>query len=445
MNTLDDPRARTLTRRTALTSLAALSAGCALPPLAGAPSTVGTTRGKLRHLAYSDQGGRPDGVQAMWSRQHLFVGHMFSNGFSVLDVADPARPKPVRFVAAPPNTRTHHLQTAGDLMLVVCGADIPTIGKYNPQVSYYQQSFADSVTKGQLDFAAGLKVYDISQPANPREIAFLQIPGIGLNRLWYTGGRYAYLSAHVDGFTDHILVVVDMANPERPAIAGRWWLPGMWREGGETPSWKGRRVALHHMLVDSTTGYAAWRDGGFTVLDLSDPAKIRLVAHLNTSPPFPGGTHTILPLPGRKLAAVLDEANGFGCAKGLSYTFLVDIRSPEHPVPISTLPTPAEQEFCRPGEKFGPHNLWENRPDGFQSEQLLFATYLNAGLRVFDIRDAFAPKEVASFVPPPPGRILDPRPGNALAPQTCDANVRPDGTIFMTDWNAGLHVLKWEG
>lgn len=153
----------------------------------------------------------------------------------------------------------------------------------------------------------------------------------------------------------------------------------------------------------------------------------------------------MLPLPGRKLCLMLDEASGFGCAKGLSHTWVLDMRSPENPVPISTLPTPADEPWCRPGEKFGPHNLHENRPDTFRSEQVVFATYLNAGLRVFDLRDAFAPREIASFVPPPPSRILDPRPGNALAPQTCDVNVQTDGTLYMTDWNAGLHVLRYEG
>ncbi|WP_341991328.1 hypothetical protein [Azorhizobium sp. AG788] len=439
-----------LSRRACLAGLA----GAALPSLARAPlaraaspdTPKGTLpmAGKLTHLAYSDQGGRPDGVQVMVSRNVLYVGHMFSNGFTVMDVANPAKPTPLKFVAAPANTRTHHLQTNGDLMLLACGADIPTIGKYNPGLSYYQQSFGGSMA-GKADFAAGLKIYDISKPAEPREIGFLNIPGIGINRLWYAGGRYAYLSAHMDGFTDHILVIADIQDPAKPEIVGKWWIPGMWKEGGETPSWSGKRVALHHMIVAGDTGYAAWRDGGTTLLDLTDKTKPKLISHVNTAPPFPGGTHTPLPLPGRKLAVILDESSGFNCSKGLSYTWIYDVRSPANPVSIATLPTPTDQQFCRPGENFGPHNLHENRPETFQSEELIFATYHNAGLRVFDIRNAFAPREVASFVPPAPTRILDPRPGNALAPQSCDVNVQSDGIVYLSDWNAGLHVLRYEG
>jgi hypothetical protein len=418
----------------------------ALPAIGRARADQATGPGNLRirHLAFSDQGGRPDGVQVMVSRKHLFVGHMFSNGFTVMDVSNPSRPAPVSFITNGPNTRSHHLQTSGDLLLVANGANIPALQRYNPQVNYYENSFADGI-KGKPDFAAGLRIYDIANPATPREIAFLELPGIGINRLWYTGGRYAWVSAHLDGFTDHILVVVDVSEPSRPEIAGRWWMPGMWRAGGETPGWKSGRVALHHMIVAGDRGYAAWRDGGFTIMDLKDPAKPAMLSHVNTAPPYPGGTHTPLPLPGRGLAVVLDESNGFGCAKGLSYTWLYDVRDPANPVSISTLPTPGEQSFCRPGENFGPHNLHENRAETFQSETLLFATYHNAGLRIFDTSNAYAPREVGRFVPPAPARILDPRPGNALAPQSCDINVQADGTMYLSDWNGGLHVLAYEG
>ena len=286
---------------------------------------------------------------------------MFSNGFTVIDVANPSEPKPVKFISNGPHTRSHHLQVADDLLLVANGADIPTLGKYNPNISYYQNSFADGI-KGAGEFAAGLRIYDVANPATPREIAFLEMPGIGINRLWYVGGRWAWVSAHLDGFTDHLLVVVDMQDPQKPTMAGRWWLPGMWRAGGEVPTWTNRRVALHHMIVAGDRGYAAWRDGGMTVMDLSDPTKPAMLSHVNTAPPYPGGTHTPLPLPGRHLAAILDESNGLGCPNGLSYTWLYDVRDPANPVSISTLPTPTDQDWCRPGQNFGPTTCTRTAP-----------------------------------------------------------------------------------
>jgi hypothetical protein len=217
------------------------------------------------------------------------------------------------------------------------------------------------------------------------------------------------------------------------------------KAAGETPSWSKGRVALHHMLVANGIGYAAWRDGGFTILDVNDPANIKLLAHRNTFPTYPGGTHSPLPLPGRDLALILDESSGLACSKGLSYSWLYDVKDKTNPISISTLPTPSEQDWCLPGQNFGPHNFHENRPGTFQSETVIFATYHNAGLRVFDLSNAYEPRQIAAYVPPPPAKILDPRPGYALAPLSCDVNVQANGLVLMTDWNAGLHVLQYNG
>jgi hypothetical protein len=437
-----------VTRRAHLTGLLGLAALACLPRAPRAapdppvpPQGIGR---RIRHLSYSDQGGRPDGVQVMVNRRHVYVGHMFSDGVTILDAADPRQLKPVGFFTAGANTRTHHLQVADDLMLLANGANIVAMQSYDNMRGYFENTLADSITD-RKKFRSGLSIHDISRPTQMREIAFLEMPGLGINRLWWPGGRYAYVSAHFDGFTDHILCVVDLDNITKPQIVSRWWLPGMHRAGGETSdSPKGRRVALHHMITAGDRGYGAWRDGGFTIHDLADPAKPKLLSHINWSPPFPGGTHTPLPLPGRGLAVVADEANAERCAKGTFHTFVVDVRAPQNPVPIATLPTPRDRDYCSLGT-FGPHNLHENRPGSFVSEEIIVATYNNAGVRVFDIRDAFAPKALASWVPPAPQRLIDPRPNIALAAKTCDAYVTPEGLMFVSDWNAGMHVLQYEG
>ncbi len=296
---------------------------------------------RFRHLGYSDMNGRPDSVQVMRNRGHLYVGHMFSNGVTILDAADPRKLKPVGFFTGGDFTRTHHLQVHDDLLLLANGANIVAMQSYDNIRGYFENALADSITN-RKKFRSGLSIHDISRPAEMREIAFLEMPGLGVNRLWWVGGRYAAVAAHFDGFTDHFLVMVDLQNITKPEIVGRWWMPGMNRAAGEPSNLPpGRRVALHHMITAGNRGYGAWRDGGFTVHDLSDPTKPKLISHINWCPPFPGGTHTPLPLPGRKLAAVADEANAEKCAKGLFHTFLVDLRAEENPVPISTLPTPS--------------------------------------------------------------------------------------------------------
>ena len=409
---------------------------------------------RIRHLSYSDIGGRPDSVQVMLNRRHLYVGHMFSNGVTILDASDPRRVRPAGFFTGGDQTRTHHLQVADDLLLLANGANVVAMQSYDNLRSYFENALADSITN-RKKFRSGLSIHDISRPGEMREIAFLEMPGLGVNRLWWPGGRYAYVSAHFDGFTDHVLCVVDLQQITKPEIVSRWWLPGMNRGAGETPTLgPGRRVALHHMLTaevpgpakvgSNVLGFGAWRDGGLTIHDLTDPSKPRLLSHTNWSPPFPGGTHTALPLSGRNLIVVADEANAEKCAKGTFHTWIVDMRVLEKPVTVATLPTPRDRDYCATGT-FGPHNLHENRPGSLRSEDTIFATYNNAGVRVFDIRDAFAPREIAYWVPPTPKRLIDPRPNVALAAKSADVYVSTDGLMYVTDWNAGLNVLEYLG
>jgi hypothetical protein len=94
---------------------------------------------------------------------------------------------------------------------------------------------------------------------------------------------------------------------------------------------------------------------------------------------------------------------------------------------------------------FGPHNLHENRPGTWQSENLIFATYQSAGVRVYDISDPAAITEAAFAVPPPPARNVDPRAGAALVPQTADLIVTAEGLVIASDLNAGLSIMQFEG
>src|SRR5215468_3461231 len=90
-----------------VTGLSLLSATGAFSENPIPPQGIGR---RIRHLSYSDIGGRPDSVQIMANRGHLYVGHMFSNGVTILDAADPRRLKPVGFFTGGDSTRTHHLQ-----------------------------------------------------------------------------------------------------------------------------------------------------------------------------------------------------------------------------------------------------------------------------------------------------------------------------------------------
>jgi hypothetical protein len=108
-----------------------------------------------------------------------------------------------------------------------------------------------------------------------------------------------------------------------------------------------------------------------------------------------------------------------------------NIRSPRV---LGVCPPPGD-EFCEDGLRFGPHNLHENLPGSYRSETLIFVTYFNAGLRVYDIADAAHPLEVAHWVPEAPA--------GQIAPQINDLYVDESGLIYTTDRiGGGLYVLE---
>ncbi len=398
----------------------------------------------ISFVGHTDQGGRGDGVQVMVDRGYAYIGTRVSRGVMVTDVRDPRRPKPVNFMPIHPNSWCMHVQTAENLLLCIEELDLKALLS---QKDYYSGSNqVDSALYGTrgVDFSAGMRVYDIAEPANPRAIGFMEVQGLGLHRIWWVGGRYAYASALLDGFTDHILIVIDMADPTKPVECGRWWIPGMWAAGGETPYWKGR-WALHHAVVEDDIAYASWRDGGLTILDVSDKTAPKLLAHKVWSPPFGGGTHSALPLHDRGLLVVADEATLNIDQEQMKRTWVFDIRDRTNPISIATLPIPADQDYVALGGQFGPHNLHENRPGSFRSSTTVFATWQSAGVRVFDIADPYRPNEIGYFVPPQPTKWMEPMRGRAKIRHTADLFVAADGLMYVTDYDAGLYILQWEG
>ena len=405
----------------------------------------------LKIIGHSDQGGRPDGVQLMVNKEYAITGHMFSDGFSVIDVRDPRNPKPVHYEPSAPNTWNIHLQTAGDLMLVINAKNMFAAEEFQNEAEYYSGQIgkkvgtADAEQPRERNWKAGMTVYNIANPAEPKEIAFMPVDGGGIHRLWYTGGDWAYASVLLDGFTDYIFMTIDISDPTKPKEAGRYWLPGMNAAAGEMPDDASRRGGLHHAIIHGDRAYGAWRDAGLVIMDISDRTNPTLITHKNWSPPYGGGTHNALPLPDRDLLIVADEAVLDHAADGIKYIWVFDIREPKNPVSIATFPTPDDADYVAKGGHFGPHNIYENRPDGLVSSDTIYSTYQNAGVRVFEISNAYQPKEVAAFVPPEPVTLADKRPNRQKVIQSCDVWVSKDGLVYANDFNGGLCILEYGG
>jgi len=369
----------------------------------------------FRLVGHSALGGYGDGMQLMRSGDALYVGHFGPSGMgtTILDVSDLSAPQLARQWPAPPNSHSHKVQVADGLLL-----------------TNHERFRSDD------PWSAGMAVYDLSDPFDPRQIGFWESTGIGVHRIVYEGGRYAYLSATPEGFTDRIWMIVDLEDPSRPVEASRWWWPGQWTAGGEVPDWPpAESWNTHHAMVSGDRAYAGLWDGGLVILDITDLAEPSVVSRLGWD--LGGETHTCLPLPGRDLVVVTDEATTDGCDGPPHMIRVVDVSDETRPRVVAICPEPAG-DFCDRGLRFGAHCLHENRPGSYRSTRLLFATYFNAGLRVYDLADPASPVEVGSYVPACPA--------DQQAAQINDVWVGEDHLVYITDRvNGGVYILEPDG
>jgi len=368
----------------------------------------------MRLIGHNDIGGKGDCMHINVVDGFAYVAHMGENGIgtSILDVHDPTAPRLVHQLMVPPFTHSHKVQIVGDVLLV----------------NYEQYGHGG---KG----VTGLKVFDISKRDLPREIGFLPMTGKGVHRMTYWEPPYATMSGSDEGWVDQFFMAVDLSDPSSPREVGRWWLPGMWAQGGEemtAPS--GRRYAMHHAHIRNNRAYSGWWDAGLVILDVSDITKPALVSHLPFGDDQSGCTHTTLPVPGRDILVVTDESTHDLCQEVPKDVRVVDISDDRNPRVIAKFPRP-EGDYCSMG-RFGPHNIHEHRPGSLLDPNTIYLTYFNAGVRVYDISDAARPREIAYFVPEAP-------PSGKDTIQMNDIYVHSDGLIYSTDrFGGGLYIFE---
>jgi hypothetical protein len=392
----------------------------------------------VEQVGYHDLEQRPGFKLAMWEsadRWLLYVAHLWHPGWSVLDVTDPARPQLVAFLDGPENTWTLQVQAA-DGRLITSLEPIPDGWGRDP---------AGPAA------AEGLLVWDLGEPAAPRLLGHWRTQADGTHRNFYAGGRYVHAAAGAPGMSGRIYVAVDIADPAAPRAVGRWWWPGQDRAGGEAFSEADAgKVINHHggAYVRDGLAYCPWMGAGMAILDVSDPAAPALVGSLSVQPPLGSwlAMHSCVPVPGRPLVVINSEAIEERCREPANFIALVDVADPADPRLISLFPQPSDPSgdgFCAKGGRFGPHNQHQDQghPALLRSSEYVFATYFNAGLQIFDIRDPHAPEIAGFYIPDDPPRRLGPLPSE-LVVQCEDVLVDRRGFAYVTEKNSGLYVLR---
>jgi len=208
-------------------------------------------------------------------------------------------------------------------------------------------------------------------------------------------------------------------------------------------------------VVVGNLAYLPFGPAGMVILDVSDVAQPKLVGRLGFTPPFVNqiGVHTVVPDARRRVAFVNSEAIENRCKEPLNHASVVDISNPASPMLLSMFPLPTppsgypQRNFCDVGGRFGPHNQHQlfHNPHVQPLGNLVYLTYFNAGLRVYDVSDLAQPREAGYFLPPHPTQRYGPVPADKLVLQTEDVLVDRRGYVYLTHKNQGLWILRYTG
>jgi hypothetical protein len=408
------------------------------PAFAADPLPEGAVGSNVKIIGYNNLDDKPAfkmSIIQSGDRWYMYLGHFWVSGWTILDVTDPADTKIVKFITGPKGSFTGQMEISGNTMIT--GMEKPLVPRIGADPSE--------------PYGEGVLIWDISDPVNPRQVGEYKTGSFGTHRNFYAGGKYMHLAARVPGFTGNIYVIVDISDPANPKEAGRWWVKG--QKDGETPA-AARFVGNHGpAYVVGNTAFLAYGSAGMIVLDISDVANPKQVSQLMFSPPFDAifASHTVLPVPDKNYALVASEVITPDCKGPIGYAGIVDITDLTAPRLMSLMPTPIPpadsplKTFCAKGATFGPHNINTLLHNPFVEPQgdLFYVTYWNAGLRIYDIKEPTAPREVAYFLPPDPRKRYGPLPRTLVA-QTEDVLVDKRGYIYVTDNNQGVWILKYE-
>ena len=429
-------------------------------------------------------------VHRYGDRRILFVGHhagealnpitglLEKNGLSILDVTNPAAPT---YLAHLPPTGD---EASGTQHVQICdGSALPNADRGKVYAIR---------TNGQI----GYEVVDVTDPAAPKFMTAIAATGTSSRPESERGDRethkfqwdcatgLVYLNGTAEGWrVTRVLQAFDLSNPAAPKHIRDFGLEGY--EPSATGPYPEPQVAgLHQPFVVGDRMYLGYNSGEEGTLQIVDRDKflsgdpvareplaptadnLRYPEIARVDLPSYWGVHTAKPIYDftiadyadnrdgrtRDLLLVSSEAGTFRCQEPRDVLLIFDISEEAHPLPISTFQVPEEPgDFCHRGGRFGPHSFADAYHPAFDKKLVVLA-YFNAGVRVVDIRDPFAPKEVARFIPEVTASTTESCIEIAgvqrcdRAVQTNNVNLDDRGYIYAVDRaSTGLHVLELTG
>lgn len=397
------------------------------------------------------------------------TGRTEPNGTSVVDVTDPRNPK---YLAHIPGSAEGSGEGGGAQMVRVCdGKDLP---KGDRNKTYLLRTVGNE----------GHEIIDVTDPTNPKKLITLISGQTSTHKNWWecdTGIGYIVTWRKADGWRSRGVKIYDLSDPTQPRFIRDYGLVG------QEPGSKGAPAPqpLHGPIPMGNRvyfGYGTSVSGTLQIVDRdkllkgnpasSNPfaptAENILYAQLGRLDLYPNtGAHTTFPVLGIPIPefsnmekgktadflVVVNESTQNECREFRHMVFFVDITDETKPWPVSNFDVPeASGSFCSRGGRFGAHSSNESFTPIYY-KRMIFVTYFNAGVRAVDIRDPYRPKEVGYYIPAGTDKTdkrCVPNPGGGesckVAIQTNNVEVDDRGYIYIVDRaNTGMHVLELTG
>ena len=464
--------------------------GLVLMSLAAAPGSAQTpTRGHaaeardMELVGHDDLQGRSayqPTIHRQGPRFIAYVGHHGGkarnpltgaeedHGTSIVDVTDPARPRYLAHIAGIAGAG----EQGGAQMARVCDRQ----GK-----TYLLRTLGNAVP------GSAHEVWDVTDPAKPRKASTVVSGITSTHKNWWecdTGIAYLVsgdlakrepLQLGPSGWrTWRMTKIYDLSDPAKPVFIRDFGLAG--QEPGSTgpiPVAHG----VHGPIALGNRVYFAHGTSGEGMLQIVDREKLLKgpkeptaanlnapeISRLHMSPNW--GGHTAFPVLGipiadwaantkgrvRDFVVLVSESIANECREFRHATFMVDITTETRPFSVATFEVPESTgRFCQRGGRFGPHSSSESFAPIFH-RKLVFIAYFNGGVRAMDIRNPYAPRDAAFYIPATTERTAERCVTNGsrvckVAIQTNNVEADERGYIYLADRaNTGLHIVKLTG
>jgi hypothetical protein len=363
----------------------------------------------MRLVGQQDIQNRGENGNLGWIGDCAYVGAYYGGtdplaGMAVVDASNPTNPELVKLFPGTPGTRESQVEANEARKIVI--------------VMPFRH---DNTPYGDPPGPSQLQIYDASQDCkNPVRVSTYdfgdmvthehRISDDGLT-VYATRGGSGQANPGEPPVVGPTLTAVDISDLANPTKIAEWDLsdePGMPRSG------------MHDLDVnaDGTRAYTNTRwmiDGvrhqGLTILDTSEVQArrpnptIRRISSFNWGPPENfGGTHSaqLAHIKGRRYIIALDETmGGRQYAPPWGWGRILDITDEKYPLQISTIKLEASDErhaseTVKDRAYYGAHYFGV---DDVNNTSLLLLSWYSSGLRVWDIRDPYLPREIGYYIP----------------------------------------------